>query len=187
MSYYYDDASSNVDYYNNNNAYQQQPNSYGQKPRPQQYGNNPPQQQQQQYRPPPPEAVAGASRPWHYGICHCCSDCNSCIEAWCCSYCQISRQYNMIRKGKPEIDWLCCLGMAFGTMCIATFVLWIGACMVRQRVRDRYGIEGNSCGDCCVTCWCTSCSVQQQLLEMTSVSDFPGACCYDASQGQYMT
>ncbi|CAD2218180.1 ama1 protein [Angomonas deanei] len=79
---------------------------------------------------------------WHYSMCHCCQDCSSCLEAWCCRSCQISRQYNMIRKGMPEMDCLCCVGMCLCSFCLGCLPMCIGTCMTRQRIRERYGIGG---------------------------------------------
>ncbi|CAD2218185.1 PLAC8 family, putative [Angomonas deanei] len=119
-----------------------------------------------------------AERPWHYSLCHCCSDCNSFLECCCCTLCQLSRQYNMIKHHKAELPCCTCFCLYLGTLLTGGLLFWGCVCCVREMIRDRYGIEGSSCGDCCTTCWCTGCAIQQQLLEMTSVGEFPSACCY---------
>ncbi|EPY42138.1 hypothetical protein AGDE_01785 [Angomonas deanei] len=49
---------------------------------------------------------------------------------------------------------------------------------LRGLVRERYQIRGTLCRDCTGAFCCRCCLVQQMLLEMTSVGDFPGATCY---------
>ncbi|KAM7191146.1 protein cadmium resistance 3 [Naviculisporaceae sp. PSN 640] len=36
----------------------------------------------------------------------------------------------------------------------------------REEIRNRYSIKGNSCGDCCATYWCLSCTMMQQDNEV---------------------
>ncbi|CAD2218184.1 ama1 protein [Angomonas deanei] len=134
-----------------------------------------------------PASTKRAERPWHYSLCYCCRDANSFVECWCCPLCQLSRQYHRMKKGTAGMDVPCCVLLACGLLLTGGLLTWIGTCKIRQRVRDRYQIRGNCCGDCCVTCWCSGCAVQQQLLEMTSVREFPGACCYVVREGEYMT
>jgi len=36
----------------------------------------------------------------------------------------------------------------------------------REEIRNRYAIKGSSCGDCCATYWCLSCTMMQQDNEV---------------------
>lgn len=36
----------------------------------------------------------------------------------------------------------------------------------RGEIRNRYGIKGDSCGDCCATYWCLGCTMMQQDNEV---------------------
>jgi Cys-rich protein (TIGR01571 family) len=120
-------------------------------------------------------------RPWHYSLCVSCKEMDSCAEACCCLCCQMSRQCNMFMYNKREIHWPYCLLMSLTDLCtLHLFVTWIFASQTRRMSRERYGISGSCCNDCCVGCWCRTCSTQQVLLEMTVMNDFPGATCYNA-------
>lgn len=125
---------------------------------------------------------SGSLRDWHYGMCTCCADCDSCCEAWWCTPCQLSRQCNMIQNNLPTISCCYCLLFTFINPCMLELPMCCGAMQMRSTVRARYGIDGNCCGDCCGAFWCLPCVVQQVLLEMTSMNEFPGACCYSAVQ-----
>jgi len=38
--------------------------------------------------------------------------------------------------------------------------------MKRGEIRDRFGIEGNGCTDCLVSCFCQPCSLAQMNMEL---------------------
>lgn len=118
-------------------------------------------------------------RPWHYSVCHCCNSYDACLEAWCCLPCQISRQCNMFLNDKPKIHWPICLFIScFETSTACMFVACIFVGQTRRMARQRYGIGGSGIEDCYCSWWCKPCVVQQLLLEMTVMNDFPGASCY---------
>ncbi|CAG9578342.1 putative ama1 protein [Leishmania major strain Friedlin] len=119
---------------------------------------------------------------WHYSLCVCCNDMDSCCEACCCFPCQVSRQCNMLVSNRREIHWPYCLLM---TLCDVSLLFFSVTCVfaseTRRLARERYGISGSGCDDCCIGYWCRTCSAQQVLLEMTAMSEFPGATCYEAA------
>ncbi|CAJ1044990.1 putative PLAC8 family [Leishmania shawi] len=119
---------------------------------------------------------------WHFSLCVCCKDCDSCCEAWCCTPCQLSRQCNMLANNRKEIHWPYCLLMTF---CDYTLFIFSVSCIfvseTRRMARERYGISGSTVEDCCYGYWCTPCSTQQVLLEMTLMNEFPGATCYEVT------
>lgn len=120
-------------------------------------------------------------RPWHYSLCYCCGDTDSCVESCCCLWCQLSRQCNMLVDNRREIHWPYCLLLAFFDYCtVCSVVSCVFASQTRRMARQRYGITGSHCSDCCAGYWCRCCSTQQVLLEMTAVNEFPGAACYNA-------
>lgn len=117
-------------------------------------------------------------RPWHYGVCHCCSDCDACLESWCCMPCQVSRQCNVLTKNDASVHWPFCLFITFTEVCTACSLV---ACLFvgqsRRMARERYGIAGSGIGDCCCAFWCRCCTLEQVLLEMQIMNDSPGGCC----------
>lgn len=38
--------------------------------------------------------------------------------------------------------------------------------MKRGEIREKFGIEGSGCGDCCVSMWCPCCALIQQDNEV---------------------
>ncbi|CBZ28826.1 putative ama1 protein [Leishmania mexicana MHOM/GT/2001/U1103] len=127
-------------------------------------------------------AVQNRDGLWHYSLCVCCEDMDSCCEACCCFPCQVSRQCNMLMNSRREIHWPYCLLM---TLCDFTLFIFSVSCVfaseTRRLARERYGISGSSLEDCCLAYWCRTCSTQQVLLEMTTMNEFPGATCYEAA------
>ncbi|EPY17443.1 ama1 protein [Strigomonas culicis] len=120
-------------------------------------------------------------RPFHYGLWVCCHDCSSFLEGNLCCYCQMTRQgcYLMHNKrGHFNVFFCCglfCIDFALG--CFPFSFVYV--VQLRQILRDRYQIAGSGIGDCCVSACCRCCAVQQMLLEMTIMDEFPGAFCYE--------
>ncbi|RNF24093.1 Ama1 protein [Trypanosoma conorhini] len=141
--------------------------------------------------PPPPQLMPQTApvhqfplRDWRYGICHCCQDCSPCLEAWCCFYCQLSRQYSMLcQRQEPGIDWLIAFGACLGDYCCGGLVSPVLQCVARTRLRTDLNIRGSNCCDFCSAFCCPQCTLQQSLMEMTVTGRFPGACCYDVPPG----
>ncbi|RNF05268.1 Ama1 protein [Trypanosoma rangeli] len=128
-----------------------------------------------------PMEVHLPQRDWKYGTCHCCQDCSPCVEAWCCYYCQLSRQYNVVvQRGGPTIDGMICLAAYCGDYFCGGIVSPILHCSMRTKLRESLNIRGTVVDDFCCALCCGSCTLQQSLMEMTAVGMFPGACCYEA-------
>ncbi|KAG8345218.1 putative ama1 protein [Trypanosoma vivax] len=122
--------------------------------------------------------VVEGQRNWEYGLCTCCSDCDSYCETYWCFFCQISRQYNMMLGDKtPSIPWIFCC--CFTIISSSGVALPIYLTVFRSVVRGRFNIRGSLVSDFCTSLCCTFCVVQQTLLEMSSRGFFPGACCYN--------
>ncbi|KAH9580050.1 PLAC8 motif-containing protein [Trypanosoma melophagium] len=127
----------------------------------------------------PPSGPPVQPRDWHNGMCVCCGDCDSCLEAWCCYYCQLSRQYNLLYENRPEINWAVAMGTLLGDYCCGFLVSTVVQCMLRSKLRRSFTIDGTDFGDACASCCCSHCALQQSLLELTDAGLFPGACCYN--------
>lgn len=126
--------------------------------------------------------MSQALRPWHYGFFTLCGDCDSCLEALCCPYCQLSRQYNMLYNLDPTVHWPLCLGAFTCSVLVGTWVSSILLWSLRKELRQRYAIDGSGCTDCLASCCCSLCTLQQQHLEMNSLGCGPGAF-FGPSQG----
>ncbi|TPP43370.1 PLAC8 family protein [Leishmania donovani] len=126
-------------------------------------------------------AVYYREGPWHYSLCVCCEDMDSCCEACCCFPCQVSRQCNMFMYNRREIHWPYCLLMIVFDLYLPFSISCIFAGETRRLARERYGISGTGCEDFCIGYWCRTCSAQQVLLEMIVMNEFPGAMCFEVA------
>ncbi|KAI3337741.1 PLAC8 family-domain-containing protein [Ustulina deusta] len=139
------------------------------------YGQAPmPNDQQQAYAQPPPMAVNHQSQghlekgegEWQTGICSC-GPCSSCLLAWCLPCILLGQTSERIRDPSMQsADMLNsdCLLHA-GISCL-TGCGWIYAMVKRTEIRERYGIQGSGCNDCCVSFWCSCCALIQQDNEV---------------------
>ncbi|EFA75607.1 hypothetical protein PPL_11113 [Heterostelium album PN500] len=100
---------------------------------------------------------------WDFSLFDCCSaPLISCISCPLCP-CQIARQRATI-KGR----------FGFGECLFSFCCLPCAACGLRNRIRNRYDIRGNSIGDCICICCCGCCTTVQQAREMDFKGDKPG-------------
>lgn len=120
-------------------------------------------------------------RPWLYSLFACCGKCDSCLEAYFCFFCQLSRQYNMFYNLQPFIHLPFCVCLVLSDWMLSNIPSCLLVWSLRSDIRERYSIRGSSLGDCTVSMCCTTCALQQQLLEMTVLGSFPGAFCYHES------
>lgn len=112
-------------------------------------------------------------RTWHHRLYT--QDRDSLLESLLCSCCQLSRQYNMVHYGRPEVDWAYCIGTFSWNLLLCNVPGSVAMCSLRQQLRSRYSIMGTGSEDFCTVMLCPCCALQQQLLEMKTVGCGPGA------------
>merc|ERR1712080_662914 len=87
---------------------------------------------------------ATASGEWKHGLCDCCNPVDAmCCYSLYCNPCDLYDQSEHMEPGSGLFSLIC------GFVCPI-----IPLIMNRGKVRERDGIEGNGCGDCCSVCCC---------------------------------
>nr|XP_033779285.1 cornifelin homolog A-like [Geotrypetes seraphini] len=105
------------------------------------------------------QAIATAEgNGWSTGLCDCCDDLGVCCFAfWClpCFMCKTADDYGECIC-LPLLEILGGHGIAGPSVSMA----------MRSGVRERYGIKGSICDDCCIFCCCYSCAWCQMSREI---------------------
>ena len=86
---------------------------------------------------------------WAQGLFSCCSDFSTFCYAWCFGPCAISSL-------RTEFDSSSC---CFNFLCVSP-------ALVRNIIRESYGIEGGCCGDIWIMLFCLACAAVQMKNEM---------------------
>ncbi|RWA05904.1 hypothetical protein EKO27_g9200 [Xylaria grammica] len=103
---------------------------------------------------------------WQTGICSC-GPCSSCLLAWCLPCILLGQTSERIRDPSMQsADLLNSDCFLHGAINCFTGCGWIYALLKRGEIRERYGIKGSGCGDCCVSFWCSCCALIQQDNEV---------------------
>lgn len=110
-------------------------------------------------------SVPAGSGQWNSGLCDCFQDGRSCICSWCCPCIVVGQLVEIIDQGVTT----CMTGGAiFFLLQTLTGCGCLYTCGFRARLRSKYGLNPEPCGDYCVDCWCLPCSLAQQYREFTS-------------------
>merc|ERR1712026_640721 len=83
-------------------------------------------------------AGEGGERDWNHGLFGCFHDCGNCMCGYCCPICQVADSASKLGESYLIYFILGCF-----VPCIPIF-------MVRDKVRDRYGIDGSAGGDAAI-------------------------------------
>ncbi|KAI0971342.1 PLAC8 family-domain-containing protein [Xylaria arbuscula] len=114
----------------------------------------------------PQEHLEKGEGEWQTGICSC-GPCSSCLLGWCLPCILLGQTSDRIRDPSGETADSCnsdCL--IYGAISCFTGCGWIYAMIKRGEIRERYGIRGSGCNDCCVSFWCSCCALIQQDNEV---------------------
>jgi len=105
------------------------------------------------------QAAPGAVGKWSFGLCDCCCPVSTCCLATWCPCILYGKTYAR-EHGDPDSNGV-------NSNCLAYYLLTCigGACIIqfigRGATRERYGIQGSTCGDFCAA-WCCGCCVLVQ-------------------------
>ena len=120
-----------------------------------------------------------APTPYNTGLCDCTLDCSSCMEAWCCRWCQFGHQYDMIFVQQPQMNIAVCCGAfceVMWTGCGSLFASWY----LRAEARRKYNIVADDCNEFLIAICCVPCSIAQVYREMSIRGFWPGGVCVSA-------
>jgi len=98
---------------------------------------------------------------WQNGEFECCNDVGNCCFGYCCAPCMICNN----ATGLDENGCLYCL--------LACCCPVLAICLLRQKARERYGIEGDAATDLLCSCCCGVCVNCQTAAEIKARSNAP--------------
>ncbi|PYI31231.1 PLAC8-domain-containing protein [Aspergillus indologenus CBS 114.80] len=106
------------------------------------------------------------NREWNYSLCDCFSPGSLCLTSWCLPCLTFGKTQARIHDPtlqnfsyvNTECAIFTCLGLGVSQ--------WIIQTIRRGEMRERFGIEGSCCGDCCTTFCCGCCALIQEEKEM---------------------
>jgi|ERR1711894_168466 len=99
---------------------------------------------------------------WKHGVCGSCSPCGDCCLICCCP--PIGNMMLAEKMGLEEFQYKYL--SLFDYIGGAGIFSFISAMLIRQKVRERYGIDGSNGGDCFVTFCCTTCTICQMTKQV---------------------
>ena len=126
--------------------------------------------------------VSGRRNRWRAGLCECCSYPLSCLSTIFCEACVIGQTSSIAMGGSRNACLLVgAILLVFGALGLAlqlvsedavtmagSVFLYVGGviglfliCYARITIRERKSIEGSGFGDCCISFWCSPCSICQ--------------------------
>lgn len=119
---------------------------------------------------------------YNTGLGDCCEGgCSSFLDAWCCTYCQVSAQYNMLTNRQKGVNGL----MAAGLCCLDAWLtcgcaLHFFAVHTRVLARKELNVKKETtCEMYMKGCFCTCCSVGQVYRELSIRHLWPGGVCVE--------
>ncbi|EEB87457.1 hypothetical protein MPER_15185, partial [Moniliophthora perniciosa FA553] len=111
-------------------------------------------------------------RDWSVGLCSCGDEdggCGTCFYAWCCP-CIVhgknkQRFDHLQRNNSPDPEGGSTCSGETGPSNVEGVATDAFQMINRTNVRERYGIDGGFCGDCCTALCCTPCELAQERNE----------------------
>eukprot|EP01065_Artemidia_motanka_P014342 TRINITY_DN18302_c0_g1_i1.p1 TRINITY_DN18302_c0_g1~~TRINITY_DN18302_c0_g1_i1.p1 ORF type:complete len:172 (+),score=43.01 TRINITY_DN18302_c0_g1_i1:78-593(+) len=116
-----------------------------------------------------------------------------CCEAFCCTYCQVARQFAAVggkEDSRGSVPLVCCLvasDAAALAVCGAAAAVWVtpapsncALMHLRQRIRSKLGMRRDAAAcasDAVLSVLCPFCVVGQQHLKLSDRGMYPGGCC----------
>ncbi|KAJ9363473.1 PLAC8 family-domain-containing protein [Paecilomyces variotii] len=103
---------------------------------------------------------------WNYSLLECCSPCSLCFMSSCLPCLTFGKTQARLQdptlQNYSSINADC---MIFGALSLG-YLQWIIQTIRRGEMRERLGVKGSCCGDCCATFWCGCCALVQEEKEV---------------------
>ncbi|ONI26752.1 hypothetical protein PRUPE_1G043400 [Prunus persica] len=101
---------------------------------------------------------------WSHGFCKCGGSLGTCCLTCCLPCITFGRIAEIVDEGRSS-----CLshGLLYGLLLTINFQ-WVYSCMYRKRLREKFGLPEEPCGDCCVHFFCEPCALCQEHAELKS-------------------
>eukprot|EP01064_Diplonema_japonicum_P007636 TRINITY_DN1527_c0_g1_i1.p1 TRINITY_DN1527_c0_g1~~TRINITY_DN1527_c0_g1_i1.p1 ORF type:complete len:245 (+),score=40.29 TRINITY_DN1527_c0_g1_i1:75-737(+) len=148
------------------------------------------------------QVVQQGPKLWKSGLCDCfATGGNLCCNVYWCTPCMAGRIHSSAvhnLNDTPDTT-VCCgltsaeilgVGLAVGVPLATNGAVhlpgsdMLGWCAIsgytwwqRQTIREKFGIHGDRCGDCLVSCFCVGCALCQHHTELSQQGINPGSCC----------
>lgn len=100
---------------------------------------------------------------WTTGLCGCFEDCSSCWCGMCCPCIVIGRYAEILDQGSTTC---CTAGAVYFLIQLLTGCGFLYTCGYRARLRQKFGLPEEPCGDCMTDCCCPACSILQVYREL---------------------
>ncbi|KOC08475.1 DUF614 domain protein [Aspergillus flavus AF70] len=102
---------------------------------------------------------------WNYSLFDCCDPGSLCLMSWCLPCLTFgktqARNHDATLNGFSYCNADCTIFTGLGLI----YSHWIIQTIRRGEMRERYGIKGSCCGDCCATFFCSCCALVQEEKE----------------------
>ena len=111
-------------------------------------------------------------REWSSGLCACGDDCSSCVCTYCCGWCYLCYMYSQFGENCCVACLSCGVPATGGPVCYFSPALFA----LRTAHRNRFGVRGTMCNDCCCTIWCpmcVQCQLKRDMNYVTNECDYP--------------
>eukprot|EP01117_Protostelium_nocturnum_P001189 TRINITY_DN1150_c0_g1_i1.p1 TRINITY_DN1150_c0_g1~~TRINITY_DN1150_c0_g1_i1.p1 ORF type:complete len:122 (+),score=29.26 TRINITY_DN1150_c0_g1_i1:106-471(+) len=95
-----------------------------------------------------------ATGEWDHGFCDC--DVAVCCTTFFCLPCQLAYNHGAV-EGRECSIFDCCVASCFPLCC---------GCVVRSKIREKYGVDGSAVGDFCAHFCCPLCATVQQTRQL---------------------
>ncbi|KAL6292273.1 hypothetical protein ACE6H2_000415 [Prunus campanulata] len=101
---------------------------------------------------------------WSHDLCNCGENMCTCCITWCLPCITFGQIAEIVDEGRNSC---LCHGIVYGLL-MTIQCQWVYSCTFRKRLRQKFGLPEEPCGDCCVHYCCEPCALCQEHAELKS-------------------